>query len=337
MKFALEKSLHLSSWKLQLLYDYEWKYTGPLFDAHTHMWNTTHFEATIKEQSHLGVKSQLIIAHTPEIRAFFETRYPEQFVFAKYLSTKHLIGMQIDPVLTEIKAMRKEGFSLAKMWAAPGWRNYLKDMSKDFHITDSRLTPVFQSLADEGFPLLLHVSDPDTYYATAYSNAKVFGTKEEHLYELETLIQRHPDLQFQLAHFAAQPEIHRLSHLAEWFDKYDNIVVDTASSRWMARELSKDPDAARKFLIRYSKRILFGTDGTLNASPTQDNDSVFSPYTARLIAQRVLWETNDKHVPLPFPDRDTAASGGTFINGLNLPKRVLTDLYWQNSQRLYAQ
>ena len=301
------------------------------------MWNTTHFEATIKEQSQLGIESQLIIAHTPGIRNFIEERYPGKFVFAKYLSTKHLIGMQIDPVLTEIKAMRTEGFSLAKMWAAPGWRNYLKNMSTEFCITDPCLTPVFQSLADEGFPLLLHVSDPDTYYATAYSDAKVFGTKEAHLDELETLIQRHPDLQFQLAHFAAQPEIHRLPHLAEWFDKYDNIVVDTASSRWMARELSKDPDAARKFLIRYSKRVLFGTDGTLNASPTQDNDSVFSPYTARLIAQRILWETNDTQIPLPFPDRDTAASGGTFINGLNLPKRVLNDLYWQNSQRLYAQ
>jgi predicted TIM-barrel fold metal-dependent hydrolase len=301
------------------------------------MWNTTHFEATIKEQSQLGVESQLIIAHTPGIRNFIEDHYPGKFVFAKYLSTKHLIGLQIDPVLTEIKAMRSEGFSLAKMWAAPGWRNYLKDMSKDFHITNPRLAPIFQCLADEGFPLLLHVSDPDTYYATAYSNAKVFGTKEGHLDELETLIQTHPDLQFQLAHFAAQPEIHRLPHLANWFDKYDNIVVDTASSRWMARELSKDPQAARKFLTRYSKRVLFGTDGTLNASPTQENASPFSPYAARLIAQRILWETDDQEVPLPFPDRDTEAFGGTFINGLNLSKRVLKDLYWGNSQRLYAQ
>jgi predicted TIM-barrel fold metal-dependent hydrolase len=301
------------------------------------MWNTTHFEATIKEQSQLGIESQLIITHTLGIRNFIEKRYPGKFVFAKYLSTKHLIGLEINPILTEIRAMRKEGFSLAKMWAAPGWRNYLKDMSKDFHITDPNLTPIFQCLADEGFPLLLHVSDPDTYYATAYADAKVFGTKEEHLDELETLVQTHPDLQFQLAHFAAQPEIHRLSLLAEWFDKYDNIVVDTASSRWMARELSKDPKAARKFLTRYSKRVLFGTDGTLNASPSQDNDSPFSPYTARLIAQRILWETDDQQVPLPFPDRDTETVGGTFINGLNLSKRVLKDLYWENSQRLYSQ
>ena len=300
------------------------------------MWNTTHFEAVIQEQTELGVESQLIIAHTTSVRKFMEKQYPEQFVYAKYLSTKHLIGKEIDQVLSDIKIMRKNGFSLAKMWAAPGWRNYLKDLSTEYHITDPRLAPVFNGLAEEGFPLLLHVSDPDTYYATAYADSKIFGTKEEHLNELEALIQNHPDLQFQLAHFAAQPEIHRLSHLANWFDKYDNIVVDTASSRWMARELSKDPDTARKFLIRYSKRVLFGTDATLNASPTPDSSSAFSPYKARLLAQRILWETDDEQVPLPFPDRDTEATGGTFINGLNLPKRVLNDIYWQNSQRLYS-
>jgi predicted TIM-barrel fold metal-dependent hydrolase len=301
------------------------------------MWSTTHFEAVINEQMQLGIESQLIIAHSTEVRDFLEKRYPEKFIYAKYLSTKHLISMEIDSVLSDIVTMRKNGFSLAKMWAAPGWRNYLKEMTRDFHITDRRLSPVFNSLAEEGFPLLLHVSDPDTYYVTAYADPKIFGTKEEHLRELETLIQTHSNLQFQLAHFAAQPEIHRLSHLAEWFDKYDNIVIDTASSRWMARELSKDPDAARQFLVRYSKRILFGTDGTLNASLTPDKDSAFSPYKARLIAQRILWETDDQQVPLPFLDRDTEASGGTFINGLNLPRRVLKDLYWQNAQRLYSE
>ena len=180
------------------------------------------------------------------------------------------------------------------------------------------------------------MADPDTYYATTYQNSAVYGRKEEHLKELETLIQNFPDLQFQLAHFAAQPEIHRLPHLAEWFEKYENIVVDTASSRWMARELSKDPDLAREFLIRFSERILFGTDATLNSSPIEDNHSAYSPYKARLVAQRILWETNEQHTPLPFPDRDATSTGGTFINGLNLPKRVLTNLYWKNGQRIYS-
>ncbi|MFX0167861.1 MAG: amidohydrolase family protein [Candidatus Hodarchaeota archaeon] len=317
------------------MYDYHWKYKGPIFDAHTHVWNTTHFNDIVNEQTQLGIESQLIIAHSSEIRDFVEDQFPGKFIFAKYLSTQQIISLEIDQVLADIERMRSNGFSLAKMWAAPGWRNYLKNLTGPFHLTDQRLDPVFNALADNGFPLLLHVADPDTYYATAYSDSKKYGTKEEHLHELEVLIQNHPDLQFQLAHFAAQPEVHRLDHLAEWFDKYENIVVDTASSRWMARELSKDPDTTRKFLVRYSKRVLFGTDATLNASQIQKTDSPFSPYKGRFIAQRILWETDEEHVPLPFPDRDTAATGGTFIHGLNLPNHVLTNLYWQNSQRLY--
>lgn len=317
------------------LHNHTWKYTGPIFDAHTHVWETTNLRQNIDEQRELGVKSELVIAHSSEIRDYTEQEFPNTFVFAKYLSTQYVIGSQIEIVLSEIEAMREEGFSLAKMWAAPGWRNYFKNYEGVFQLTDQRYKPIFEQLAANGFPLLLHMSDPDTYYASTYSNVEIYGTKEEHLDELEALIQSFPDLQFQLAHFAAQPEIHRLPHLAEWFEKYDNIVVDTASSRWMARELSKDPDAARDFLIRFSKRILFGTDGTLNTSSRQMTSPSMSPYKARLLAQRILWETSEHETPLPFPDRDTESIGGTFINGLNLPNRVLKDLYWKNGKRLY--
>jgi hypothetical protein len=287
------------------------------------------------EQKELGIESQLIIAHQPEDRAFTETQFSGKLVFAKYLATRHILNKQIQKVLDEIDTMREQGFILAKMWAAPGWRNYYTDYQGSFHLTDNLYQPIFEKLADEGYPLLLHVGDPDTYYATTYSNSAVYGTKEEHLNELETLIQTHPRLQFQLAHLAAQPEIHRLPRLAEWFETYGNVVVDTASSRWMARELSKDPDVAREFLIRFSDRILFGTDATLNSSPIPDGPSILSPYKVRLVAQRILWETEERHTPLPFPDRDTEATGGTFINGLNLPDRVLKDLYWRNGNRLY--
>lgn len=312
-----------------------WKYTGPVFDAHTHIWNTSNLNQTLSEQQQLGIESQLVIAHQSEVKDFTEEQYPGKFVFAKYLSTQHILNLEIDVVLYEIDQMRESGFSLAKMWAAPGWRNYYKTFEGAFHLTDSHYKPIFEKLADEGFPLLLHMADPDTYYATTYSNSEIFGTKEEHLNELENLIQNHPDLQFQLAHFAAQPEIHRLPRLAEWFDKYANIVVDTASSRWMARELSKDPDVARDFLIQFSDRILFGTDATLNASKAHETSSVLSPYKARFVAQRILWETREQHTPLPFPDSDTVATGGTFINGLNLPTPVLKKLYWENGQQLY--
>lgn len=288
----------------------------------------------------LGIQSQIAIAHLQEVRDEAAKRYPDRFVFAKYLPTRSIIPYKMREVLREIENMAAEGYSIAKMWAAPAWRNYVGNGQLDFSLMDSRLTPMFEKLEEKGYTLLIHVSDPDTYYATTYANASFFGTKEAHLDELERLIQSYPDLQFQLAHFGAQPEIHRLPRLAKWFEEYPNIVVDTASSRWMARELSKNPKQARQFLIKYSKRILFGTDASLSQMNSVIESSEFtaaqSPYYVRYLAQRILWETKERQVPLPFPDDDTRDTGGTFINGLNLPQRVLHDLYWGNAQRLYG-
>jgi predicted TIM-barrel fold metal-dependent hydrolase len=111
---------------------------------------------------------------------------------------------------------------------------------------------------------------------------------------------------------------------------FPNIVVDTASSRWMARELSKSIKKARRFITKYSDRIIFGTD----ISSSKAEHDYFS---GRYIAQRILWDTGERNIPLPFPDADTEDIGGTFINGLDLPLSVLEKLYWENANRFYKE
>jgi predicted TIM-barrel fold metal-dependent hydrolase len=175
----------------------------------------------------------------------------------------------------------------------------------------------------------VHVADPDTYFSLHYQDSKLYGTKEENLNQIIDVIDRHPHLLFQLPHFGAQPEIHRLPNLASWLDRFPNLILDTASSRWMARELSKDVEKARDFLIKYSDRVLFGTDLSSNG----ENSEYFAK---RYDAQRYLWETNVLGKPLPFEDADTKDSGGTFINGLDLPLTVLRKFYWENATRIYG-
>lgn len=297
----------------------------------------------VEVDQELGVKGQLVIVHQRDIRDTIAARFPGRFVFTKYLSMRSLFAYRIKEVVHEIEAMEEDGFSLAKMWFAPRARDFVGAKAEPINLRNPKLEPIFDKLEEKGHPLLIHVGDPDTFFATAYQDASIYGTKDEHLDQLEYLISKYPGLKFQLAHFGAQPEIHRLPRLALWFDKYDNFVVDTASSRWMARELSKDPERARAFLTKYSKRILFGTDGIFRqqSEPArrigkEDTLQPRSPYFVRVLAQRILWETDKQSVPLPFPDADTEATGGTFINGLNLPIPVLKDLYWDNAHRLYG-
>lgn len=305
-----------------------WKYNGPIFDAHTHIGDPENLESMIGIEEEFGILAQLAIVHTKEGFLYARSKYPERFIFAKYLSLNDIAHFEAAKVVDEIYKTKDEGYKLTKMWFGPRWRDYYEDVPRDFRIDDDRLEPVFQALEDNNLPLLIHVGDPDTYYELHYGDNEKYGTKDEHLSQLKRVIDRHHKLLLQLPHFGSQPEIDRLPNLSDWLEQYSNVVIDTASSRWMARELSKDVKVSRSFLMKYSDRILFGTD---LSSGRGDREY----YGARYNAQKLLWETEARNTPLPFEDADTKDSGGTFMNGLDLPRSVLRKLYWKNASRIY--
>jgi len=306
-----------------------WKYNDPIFDAHTHIGEPDTLDKMLKIEDEFGIIAQIGIVHSKDGFQYAREKYPERFVFAKYLSLRDIAHYNVDPVIEDISRTKDEGYSLAKSWFGPRWRDYIEDVPSDFRIDSPKLEPIFQALEDNDLPLLIHVADPDTYFELHYQDASKYGTKEDNLSQLEAVLERHPRVVFQIPHFGAQPEIHRLPNLASWLDRFPNVILDTASSRWMVRELSKDVKKAHEFLVKYSDRILFGTDLSANRGDMEY-------FGARYLAQRSLWETNVKGEPLPFEDADTKDSGGTFINGLDLPLSVLRTLYWENAIRVYG-
>ena len=306
----------------------KWKYKGPIFDAHTHIGGIENISKMVAIEDEYGVSKQIGIVHDEEGFQAARERYPDRFIYAKYLSIRDIAQYNVQPVLDEISKLLDQGYSLAKTWFGPRWRDRIEDVPRDFRINHPKLEPVFQALEDRNIPLIIHVGDPDTYYANQYRDSDRYGVKEEHLSELEDVLSRHSKLRFQIPHFGSQPEIHRLPNLSRWLDLFPNVVVDTASSRWMARELSKDIECARDFMIRYSDRVLFGTDIFAGRGE-------YGYYSGRYVAQRILWETSERGTPLPIPDADTEDIGGTFINGLDLPLSVLRKLYWENANKIY--
>jgi hypothetical protein len=307
----------------------EWKYKGPIFDAHTHIGEANTTDKMLEIEDKFGVTAQIGIVHSKDGFHYAKEKYSERFVFAKYLSLREIAHYNVDPVIDEIAKTKDEGYSLAKSWFGPRWRDYIEDVPAGFRIDSPKLDPVFQALEENDLPIIIHVADPDTYFHLHYQDESKYGTKDDNLGQLEAVLQRHPKVKFQIPHFGAQPEIHRLSNLASWLDRFPNVIIDTASSRWMARELSKDVKKVRDFLMRYSDRILFGTDLSANRGDIEY-------FGGRYSAQRLLWETEIRDEPLPFEDADTKNSGGTFINGLNLPLSVLRKLYWENAIKTYG-
>ena len=283
----------------------------------------------LKIEDEFGVTVQIGIVHSKEGFEAARERYPKRFVFAKYLSLRDIAHYNVEPVIEDIACTKEEGYFLAKTWFGPRWRDYIEDVPAGFRIDSPKLEPIFQALEDNGLPIIIHVADPDTYFKLHYQDTSKYGTKEENLNQLENVLERHPNVVFQIPHFGAQPEIHRLPNLAGWLNRFPNIIIDTASSRWMARELSKDVKRARDFLLKYSTRILFGTDLSANRGGTEY-------FEGRYISQRYLWETDVRDEPLPFEDADTKDTGGTFINGLDLPLSVLEKLYWKNAIKVYG-
>ncbi|MFW9963234.1 MAG: amidohydrolase family protein [Candidatus Sifarchaeia archaeon] len=277
-----------------------------------------------------GVRESLLICHSLGAKRYAERKYPGRFIFAKYFSGAMRFVDGIDSILKEITSLREEGYHMAKMQSAPIMRSRASAEPDKLRMDEDEMARMFNALKDEKIPFLLHLSDPDTYYSTRYTDTSIYSSKERDLDELEGVLRRHNSLKFQLAHFGSQPEIHRLDNLARWFDTYPNFNIDTSSARWVSRELSKDPKRAREFFMKYQDRIVFGTD-CVTWRPERDY------YEGRYLALRLLLETAVERRPLPFTDSDTINSGGTYINGLDLPMSVLQKIYWQNAKDFYAE
>ncbi|MHA2376634.1 MAG: amidohydrolase family protein [Candidatus Thorarchaeota archaeon] len=298
----------------------EFTYSGPIYDAHSHV-------IDVEIGSKYGIEKALLIVHGTSIKEY-EERYPERFIFAKYFSGWLLFSEQADTVIQDAKNMLDQGYGMAKMHFAPFWTDRMAEIPEMPALDSERFDEAFDIFAEQDIPVLIHVADPDTYFASRYTETNVYGTKEQHLGELENRLEKNPRNRFQIAHFAAQPEQHRLDNLGRLFDKFPNLNVDTGSARWMVRELGKNPENSRKFLMNYADRILFATDCVARTLER-------GYYEGRHSAERLLLESNIRNVPLPFDDKDTVNSGGTYINGLSLPQSVLEKIYWKNAINLH--
>jgi len=305
-------------------------YTDPILDAHTHGIDTDALDILVEIQKNFGITKAVLICHSLGIKQYADETYPGRFIYAKYFSGSFRFAHGVEPLLKEVATLKEEGYHIAKMQSAPMMRGRASAGPDDLRMDEDEMAPFFGAMKDEDLSFILHLSDPDTYYATKYTDKTHFSSKERDLQELEGVLSRHSSMKLQIAHFAAQPEIHRLENLARWLDTYSNFNIDTSSARWMSRELSKDPQKAREFIIKYANRLHFGTD-CVGYNPER------SYYEGRYLALRLLFETNVRNVPLPFSDADTANIGGTYINGLNLPKSVLDKIYWKNATRFFSE
>ena len=176
---------------------------------------------------------------------------------------------------------------------------------------------------------MIHVSDPKAFFTPldrfnerydeliAHPSWLFYGdkypSKEEILAQRNRVFAKHPNTIFIGAHLGTLPE--ELHTVSNWLECYPNFYVDIDAR---ISELGRQPYTARKFLIKYQDRVLFGTDTPPNAE-------------AYRIYYRFL-ETDDEYFD---PTGGHHLQGRWLIYGVHLPDEVLEKIYNKNALKIF--
>lgn len=225
----------------------------------------------------------------------------------------------------------KKGAVGIKMWKDISL--YKKDKhNQPIQVDDPRLNVVYETAAQLGIPILIHIADPVAFFNKLDENNERYDELIEnpdwHFYDstqymsfeklLETqenMIKNNPSTTFIVAHVGSYAE--NLSYVSNQLDRYPNLFIDISAR---IAELGRVPYSARKFFIKYADRILFGTDSTPLSM------DYYQTYFRFL-------ESDDEYFSY-HPENETPGQGRWKIYGLSLPCDVLKKVYYDNANRI---
>jgi predicted TIM-barrel fold metal-dependent hydrolase len=236
---------------------------------------------------------------------------------------------------TELERAFKSGAQGLKINKVLGLELKNRDGSY-IHTDDPRMDPLWAMCARYKKPVMIHISDPiarwepigpanERYEAGQWRSDpsdNYHGTGQPHYTEIwkhqERMLARHPHTRFVLAHVANMPE--DLQRASDLLDRFPNADVELSAR---VQELGRQPYTARKWLIKYQDRALFGSDG----SPEREVEQFWTPHWR-------FYETEDEHFDHPaqmLSPRGAPLQGRWRIYGVFLPDEVLRKIYYQNA------
>ncbi|MFC1563043.1 amidohydrolase family protein [candidate division KSB1 bacterium] len=177
--------------------------------------------------------------------------------------------------------------------------------------------PVFTKMEQIGFiGASIHISQP---YPTSWCEDPVKFWEAQNAWE--RVLDRHPNLKVVMAHMLDHfNSDEQLDYLRYVLETYPNLNVDLSARFQQFHRM--DRENLKKFIIKYSDRILFGTDIT-----SQTKDGNYKQVAEQYNRCFQILET-DKIIPGGF-------FGDTETHGLALPIDVLEKIYYKNAVKLY--
>ncbi|MBL8825895.1 MAG: amidohydrolase [Planctomycetaceae bacterium] len=195
-------------------------------------------------------------------------------------------------------------------------------------IDDPRWDPIWAECGRLGMPIIIHVADPAAFFLPIDEKNErweelhrhpewsfygpQFPRRDELFAAFLRVVKRHPQTTFIGAHLLDPEDLNRV---AGWLDEHPNLVLEIASR---IAELGRQPYTARRFILRYQDRLMFGTDGP------RVRDRLLPHW--RFLE---TWDENFAYAENPFPPQ-----GLWNIYGIGLPDDVLRKLYSENATRI---
>ena len=297
-----------------------------IWDSHVHIWTADAFLPLYEMGKKFGVTHFMGIAVPDVKKALEEEGYIDKIDFAYYLPIDAFASHEPEKIITAIDEAHSKGYSMVKMWFGPRFLDYF-NAEKPFAMNLPIFDSIYSLIEDYSIPMDIHVADPDYWYETKYQDSKRYRTKAQALNEFRDILKRYPSVKVISVHFNSLPE--DLIQLDHDLMTFPNLYVDTASTKWMIRELGKNIEETKAFFEKHYKKILFATD--LSVGWEERGEEYLA---TRYWSQRLFWETDHQKILLPFADSDSP-NNATYINGLNLSKDILEHFYWKNAAKFF--
>jgi predicted TIM-barrel fold metal-dependent hydrolase len=198
-------------------------------------------------------------------------------------------------------------------------------------VDDSRVDPLWNAASELKVPVVIHVADPVAFFDPLDATNERWDELHAHpawqfpsppfpsflsiMDALARLVTRFPVLRFVIAHVGCYSE--NLGWVAALMDRCPNVFVDISAR---ISELGRQPYSAKRFIERFSDRVLVGID----CGPSL---SAYRTYYRFL-------ETDDEYFNY---DNSTVPQQGRWqIYGLNLSAPILENIYYNNAARLFG-
>ena len=309
----------------------------PIIDSHVHFVHPERMDelVALMDAAH-HARANLVCIPNPDATThnpaalYFKEHYPDRVYLSGALEYAPALAdrAHASQILAgQVAGLKAQGFDGLKLIEGKPQVRKLLPLPLD----GPEYAGLWAALESEQFPVVFHVADPDEFWDAErcpdwarrdgwdYSDGS-YPSKEDLYTEVDHILSRHPNLKITFAHFYFLST--DLARAARFLDAHPGACFDLAPHIGMYHDFSRAPQPARDFFLRYSDRILYGTD--------MDTRVLARGPEGRAFMRSIPWLMRSF---LETPGSFTI--NGSEFQGLGLPPRVLEQIYHANFERIY--